>query len=830
MSGVAAEMRAGRSRRCKLRPSIVRRVFSLPSPPLLDAGLGLSMATLVVVGGVTEVGVGVAALVALAAVLGRTGVDTAERICDEEENPARRDVAPPHPDSPVCGTPVTIADFVQALPSAVMLCEEGGRVLALSPRLRGLLPDSAPSGSSEAWLSPPGVLADACRDGAPPTPAELVRAGAPSLPVTLRAARAPGDAGWLVDVQEHGPGSSARAAALPPAAPSSAGPWLPWLLRASPLAVVLTRRLDGRVVDANEAFARLVQRPHASIVGATEVDLGMWVSEAEREEVLRCVGPGDVRPLVLPDGTTRTVRLWCHPLADGDDAFLLSFVADDEERARAEQDLAAERDFTQTILDTSGQGIVIADREDRLLYVNAAFSDLVGVDAETLIGRPVGEFVAPDDLATYEAELARRREGQRGLYETSLLHRSGQRRHVLVTAIPHPVDRIGGSVALLTDLTLIRQAYDEAERQRVFYEDIVQRLPIRLALADRQWRFRFANVASAPDDRMRAAAIGRTYEEVAALVGIPDEQIANFRVARERMLATMQPVEWTEEVLEPGEHGERDRTVLLLQRLEPLHDAHGALLGYLGVAVDITERKRYEASLLAAKVEAEQLACAKSAFLANMSHEVRTPLAGIIGFAEVLAEELDGAQKEAVELIRQSGMRLLETLNSVLDFARLEADALALTFDLVDLGAEVRAAAALFRPLASARGVALEVDLPEAPLHVRADSAALHRVLVNLISNAVKFTEVGKVRISVGEDGSGSFVTIADTGAGIDAAFLPHLFEEFRQESAGLTRSHEGSGLGLSITRRLVELMRGRIDVTSAKGEGSVFTVRLPSA
>ncbi|HYE57107.1 MAG TPA: HAMP domain-containing sensor histidine kinase, partial [Rhodothermales bacterium] len=244
----------------------------------------------------------------------------------------------------------------------------------------------------------------------------------------------------------------------------------------------------------------------------------------------------------------------------------------------------------------------------------------------------------------------------------------------------------------------------------------------------------------------------------------------------------------------------------------------------------VTERRQYEQGLVEAREWAEELAQLKSAFLANMSHEVRTPLAGIIGFAEVLEDELEGAQREAAALVRESGMRLLETLNSVLDLARLESDATELKLVPLDVRAEIEAVARLFGPTAERKGLTFDVRLPEggAPLRAMLDSAALHRVLANLVSNAIKFTDRGRITLEADRVNGHLALHVRDTGCGMSASFLPHVFEEFRQESSGLTRAHQGSGLGLAITKRLVDMLHGTITVESTVGLGTTFTVRFP--
>lgn len=249
----------------------------------------------------------------------------------------------------------------------------------------------------------------------------------------------------------------------------------------------------------------------------------------------------------------------------------------------------------------------------------------------------------------------------------------------------------------------------------------------------------------------------------------------------------------------------------------------------LSLARDVDARRAHERALEAARAEAEESDRLKSAFLASMSHEIRTPLTAVIGFAELLSEEVPDAQREMAEAIAGGGRRLLATLNSVLDLARLDAGRLSLALRPVDVADALRRGTDLLRPLAARRGLGLVYVGPDS-LVAHADEGALDRVLVNLLGNSIKFTEHGDVTVTLAPTPDALVLTVADTGIGMDEAFLPHVFSEFRQESEGEGRSHEGSGLGLAITRRLVELMGGTITVTSARGVGTTFTVRIPVA
>jgi PAS domain S-box-containing protein len=243
---------------------------------------------------------------------------------------------------------------------------------------------------------------------------------------------------------------------------------------------------------------------------------------------------------------------------------------------------------------------------------------------------------------------------------------------------------------------------------------------------------------------------------------------------------------------------------------------------------DITSRKRHEAEIIAARDRAEEMTRVKSAFLANMHHEFRTPLSVILVGASVLKDDALPEQLELISDIQENGRRLLEMLDSILQFAQIEEGKIELHPETIDAGEVIRNVVASLDTLAAAQGLTLTFEGPEQPVETHVDRQALQRIIHELVGNAIKFTPDGSVSVTLEAGKRRLRLHVRDTGAGISPAFLPHVFEAFRQESFGDARTHEGAGLGLAVTRQLVDMMNGTITVKSEKGAGTLFTVTLP--
>ena len=262
----------------------------------------------------------------------------------------------------------------------------------------------------------------------------------------------------------------------------------------------------------------------------------------------------------------------------------------------------------------------------------------------------------------------------------------------------------------------------------------------------------------------------------------------------------------------------------------PFYDEEGCFAGSLGMLTDITERKKYEGGLIESKERAEELARLKSTLLTNMSHEIRTPLTGILGFAEIIATHGSDRAPEYAEIITESGLRLMDTLNAVLELAQLESRSVVLTPERLDIVNLMREVLEPHEREACRKGLYLRLEHDTSYILSTSDRSALSRLFANLTNNALKFTDHGGVTIRLAHSDRSLRVEFEDTGIGIGESFIPQLFEDFKQESEGMTSNYEGVGLGQSIAKRLVDLLGGTIDVASTRGVGTTFTLQLPIA
>ena len=537
------------------------------------------------------------------------------------------------------------------------------------------------------------------------------------------------------------------------------------------------------------------------------------------------------------------------------------------EHEQAERALRQSESLLWATLESSADGVLVVGAQGQVTHWNARFAQMWGIPPEVLDSGEDAKLIEHvlDQLSDPEGFLAK----VQALYDST----------------DDDLDTLefkNGRVFERSSRPLVR---DGAVAGRVWgFRDVTERTRAEEALRASEQRFRDVTLSSS-DWIWEVNAQGRyTYasDRIESCLGYTPAEIAgktpfDFMVESEvkrigrifgEIVAQRAPIR---DLINWNLHKDGHQVCLMTNGVPMLND-RGELLGYRGVGKDVTERIKAEESLVRqaedlerarrqalsmmedadlmrreaearaddlarATVELERARCAadaasrsKSQFLANMSHEIRTPMNAIIGFSTLLLEEaLTGEQRDTVRMIHTSGNNLLALINSILDLSKVEAGRMTLEEVDFSLRGVITSCAGLVRTRCSEKGLMLHVDLgPALPDAVHADQVKVRQVLVNLLSNAVKFTETGAIRVAAARRDDWIEIAVADTGIGIPADKLDTVFEPFTQADASTTRRFGGTGLGLTLCRRLAELLGGGVEVESEPGVGSTFTFRFP--
>jgi len=483
--------------------------------------------------------------------------------------------------------------------------------------------------------------------------------------------------------------------------------------------------------------------------------------------------------------------------------------------ARANRSEARFRDAIESMSD----GFAIFDAGWRLVTWNTAFARMFGFPG---IAMAAGLDFAQAclDAGVADASGRGRAAGERAEFATADSR--------IVQAV-HRATAEGGHVSVYRDVTALietQRALAEAERDHV---SLFENAAIGIYRSSPDGRQLRANAALVRlNGYASEAEMLASVHDIAREWYVDPERRQEFRrrLERDGFVINMES--------EIHRHKTRER-IWITETAWLVRDGSGRVKYYEGTVEEITTRKQAEAALMMAKDAAETASRAKSDFLANMSHELRTPLNAILGFSEVIRDRVFGdvavdRYASYAANIHASGSHLLAVINDILDMAKIEAGRLDMREEVIAPLGEIATCLTLIEPRALAGRIELAAPLPERLPNLFADAKQFRQILLNILSNAVKFTPAGgRVAVEAGATAAGGLeIRIRDTGIGISPADMARLFEPFRQGDASRSQRHEGTGLGLAITRRLLEQHGGRIRIDSRPGAGTLVSLEFP--
>lgn len=623
----------------------------------------------------------------------------------------------------------------------------------------------------------------------------------------------------------------------------------------------LQRILDAAPVGVGISTGGVVRFANPRLHEMADVKIGasiahIYVNPDERLRIEAQTKREDIDLQVYAPGRTEIIDVSATflPIEYEGEQGVMAWLNDITARKRAEEAVREQHGRLSTILNNLPDANFAIDTDGVVTSWNRAAEEMTGVKARDIVGKGDYEyglafygarrpvlidlvFMPEEDLAANYAHV--RRIGDTLLGEGHL-DKDGINLWFEGSAVPlrDAQGNVIGAIESVRDLTERRNAEMEIKASSHKLSTIIDTMPDAVFVLDRDKKIVAWN----------RALTALTGYEADKMLGKGDYEYAiPFYGERRPLLVDM--LDWpVDEIAKTYKVAEYDGGILTaesdiivsgrslyIQILAcALYDSDGAVVGGIEIIHDLTERKRFENELAAAKLSAEEANVAKSAFLANMSHELRTPLNAIIGYSEMLAEELEEMDEPGMVddagKIRSAGKHLLALINDILDLSKIEAGKMEVFIETVDVPAMIKDIVSTIYPLTETNGNSLTVDCAADMPAIQTDMMKLRQSLFNLLSNASKFTKGGAIHLGVAVHGEWIDFSVKDTGVGMTPEQMGKLFQSFTQADASTTRQFGGTGLGLAITRRFCRMMGGDVSVESAIGNGSTFTIRLPVA
>jgi PAS domain S-box-containing protein len=495
------------------------------------------------------------------------------------------------------------------------------------------------------------------------------------------------------------------------------------------------------------------------------------------------------------------------------------------------QKMRQTREQLLSVVDAVPAMICATDEHSRCIFINRYMAAFLGINPDDAVGKTIIDLVGEvHGHANLELDRSIMRTGEAPPpFEEEYLDRSGERRIFLTTKRPmrDETGRMTNVVTVALDITDRKRAEIELAEQKNFLRTTIDNDPSFIFTTDKDGRFTMANKAFAQACGLSVEGIVGTL--LADIKGDPDE-VARLSEDDRTFLKDLRSIAVSERPFTTA-----DGLQLWLQFTKVRFTLANGEDRVLTVGADITERREVEETLRRMKEGAEAANRSKTEFLANMSHELRTPLNAIIGFSKIIEEGMFGPVGNAKYLeyatdIGTSADHLLSIINDILEVSKIEAGEVDLQEQLLDVGVVFRDVERIVHSRADEAGIRFEVGKPDSLPALYADERKIKQILLNLVSNGIKFTPAGgfvRVEARLGE-GGGIEIEVRDNGIGIAEEDIPRALERFGQVADVMTRKHSGTGLGLPLAIGMVELHGGRLEITSEVGKGTTVTVKFP--
>jgi PAS domain S-box-containing protein len=515
---------------------------------------------------------------------------------------------------------------------------------------------------------------------------------------------------------------------------------------------------------------------------------------------------------------------------DGEQVKVIGVVQDITERKKSEEALKQSELRFKQISEHSGEWIWEVDKSGLYTFSSSVIKDILGYEPGEVVNKKFFyDFFRPDlkEELKQGALAAFKQNASFENFINSNIHKDGREVILSTSGIPmlDSEGNLTGYRGVDTDITLQKRTEEAVEQERRMLRTLIDNLPDPIYVQDIECRKVIANKADVENIgcSTEAEVLGKT-----DLVLFPGKIGERGYADDMKIITTGKPVLNLEEEF-ISKKGERR---WLLTTKVPLRDKDDNVTGLVGIGHDITERKQIIEELIKAKEKAEESDRLKTAFLHNISHEIRTPMNAIVGFSALLGEpDVDDlTRKSYIDVIMQGSNHLLSIITDIVDISNIEANLITTVKNEINLNSVIESLCHQFSPKASDKNIILDckTSFSDSDAIILADRTKLKQILSNLINNALKFTDKGFVEVTyMVKDNSLEF-SVADTGIGIDKQYHERVFDRFYQVQSTTERLYEGTGLGLAISKAYVELLGGKIWLTSEPGKGTTFSFTIP--